>query len=132
MPSKVSVVVPTHNERENVGKLHERLAAVFAGLNDTDFELIFCDDSTDASALAVSLAALKDWTFLLGPGFIVGWGNGLILAYLMYRSGLIPRRLALLGLVGGRIYGRGGAAERLGLKPTTLQSRMKKLGVRRT
>lgn len=58
-------------------------------------------DGADASALAVSLAALKDWTFLLGPGFIVGWGNGLILAYLMYRSGLIPRRLALLGLVGG-------------------------------
>jgi hypothetical protein len=32
-------------------------------------------DGADASALAVSLAALKDWTFLLGPGFIVGWGN---------------------------------------------------------
>lgn len=31
----------------------------------------------------------------------------------------------------GRIYGRGGAAEVLGLKPTTLQSRMKKLGVAR-
>jgi transcriptional regulator with GAF, ATPase, and Fis domain len=37
----------------------------------------------------------------------------------------------VLALVGGRIYGRGGAAERLGLKPSTLQSRMKKLGVRR-
>ena len=29
----------------------------------------------------------------------------------------------------GRIYGKGGAAELLGLKPTTLQSRMKKLGI---
>ena len=58
-------------------------------------------DGADASALAVSLAALKDWTFLLGPGFIVGWGNGLILGYLMYRSGLVPRRMAILGLVGG-------------------------------
>ena len=38
----------------------------------------------------------------------------------------------VLGLVAGRIYGRGGAAELLGLKPSTLQSRMKKLGVRRT
>jgi DNA-binding NtrC family response regulator len=37
----------------------------------------------------------------------------------------------VLTLVGGRIYGRGGAAERLGLKPSTLQSRMKKLGVKR-
>jgi transcriptional regulator with GAF, ATPase, and Fis domain len=31
----------------------------------------------------------------------------------------------------GRIYGAGGAAEILGLKPSTLQSRMKKLGVAR-
>jgi len=38
----------------------------------------------------------------------------------------------VLKLVAGRIYGRGGAAELLGLKPSTLQSRMKKLGVRRT
>ena len=50
---------------------------------------------------AYTLAALKDWTFLLGPGWVVGMGNGLILGYLMYRSGLIPPRLALLGLVGG-------------------------------
>ena len=49
-------------------------------------------DDPSASALAVSLAALKDWTFLLGPGFIVGWGNGLILGYLMYSSRLVPRR----------------------------------------
>jgi Domain of unknown function (DUF4386) len=33
-------------------------------------------DSPDAADLAVSLAALKDWTFLLGPGFTVGWGTG--------------------------------------------------------
>ena len=58
-------------------------------------------DNPDASALAVSLAALKDWTFLLGPGFIVGWGNGLILGYLMYRSRLVPRWMAWLGLIGG-------------------------------
>jgi hypothetical protein len=58
-------------------------------------------DSPDAGSLATSLAAIKDWTFLLGPGFIVGIGNGLILGYLMYTSGLLPPRLALLGLVGG-------------------------------
>jgi hypothetical protein len=58
-------------------------------------------DSPDAADLAVSLAALKDWTFLFGPGFIVPFGNGLILGYLMYRSGLVPRRIAWLGLIGG-------------------------------
>lgn len=58
-------------------------------------------DDPDNASLAVSLAALKDWTFLLGPGFIVGIGNGLILGYLMYRSGLVPRGMAMLGLIGG-------------------------------
>src|SRR6188472_3399025 len=58
-------------------------------------------DSPDSGDLAVSLAALKDWTFLLGPGMVVPFGNGLILGYLMYRSGLVPRRMAWLGLIGG-------------------------------
>ncbi len=51
--------------------------------------------------VAYTLAAIKDWTFVLGPGWVVGWGNGLILGYLMYRSGLVPPRVAWLGLVGG-------------------------------
>src|SRR3954464_5264011 len=51
--------------------------------------------------VAFTLAAIKDWTFLLGPGWVVGWGNGLILGYLMYRSELVPRRAAWLGLIGG-------------------------------
>jgi len=51
--------------------------------------------------VAYTLAAIKDWTFLLGPGWVVGWGNGLILGYLMYSSGLVPRKMAILGLVGG-------------------------------
>jgi transcriptional regulator with GAF, ATPase, and Fis domain len=36
--------------------------------------------------------------------------------------------LAALEATGGRVYGRGGAAELLGVKPTTLASRLKKLG----
>ena len=40
----------------------------------------------DAGAIGVALAAIKDWTFLLGPGFVVGVGNGLLLGYLMYRQ----------------------------------------------
>jgi hypothetical protein len=51
--------------------------------------------------IAYTLAAIKDWTFLLGPGWVVGWGNGLILGYMMYRTGLVPRRWCWLGLVGG-------------------------------
>jgi hypothetical protein len=54
-----------------------------------------------AGTIAYTLAAIKDWTFLLGPGWVVGWGNGLILGYLMYRSELVPRRMCWLGLIGG-------------------------------
>ena len=59
------------------------------------------NDTPDAADLAVSLAALKDWTFLFGPGLIVPFGNGLILGYLMYSSGLVPRWMPWLGLIGG-------------------------------
>src|SRR5215208_3380473 len=60
--------------------------------------------SADAASLLTageSLVALKHWTFLLGPGFMVGVGNGLILGYLMYTSRLVPRGMAVLGLISG-------------------------------
>ena len=58
-------------------------------------------DLPTADDAAFTLAALKDWTFLFGPGLVVPFGNGLILGYLMYRSGLVPRRMAWLGMIGG-------------------------------
>jgi hypothetical protein len=51
--------------------------------------------------VAYVLAAIKDWTFILGPGWMVGWGNGLILGYMMYRTELVPRPWPWLGLIGG-------------------------------
>jgi hypothetical protein len=58
----------------------------------------------DAAALGVtgnSLASTYQWAFQWGPGLVAGIGNGLILGYLMYRSELVPRRMAMLGLIGG-------------------------------
>jgi dolichol-phosphate mannosyltransferase len=43
----ISIVVPTHNELANVEALYLRIAAVFEKLDGYDFELIFCDDSSD-------------------------------------------------------------------------------------
>jgi Domain of unknown function (DUF4386) len=62
-----------------------------------------------------SLVAMHDWTFLLGPGWVVGVGNGLILGYLMYRSGLVPRGMAMLGLIGGPLIIASGTAVLLGV-----------------
>jgi len=63
-------------------------------------------DASASTALAVtgnSLAATYQWAFQFGPGLVVGFGNGLILGYLMYRSGLVPRGMAVLGLIGGTL-----------------------------
>jgi hypothetical protein len=53
------------------------------------------------ATVAYTLAAIKDWTFILGPGWMVGWGNGLILGYMMYRTRLVPRPWPWLGMIGG-------------------------------
>lgn len=52
-------------------------------------------------ALGQGIEAIYEWSFRIGPGFFVGVGNGLILGYMMYKSGLVPRRMAMLGLIGG-------------------------------
>lgn len=74
--------------------------------------------SADPGSLLVaskSLVAIHDWTFLLGPGFMSGLGNGLLLGILMYRSGLVPRRLALIGIIGGPLVCASGIAVLFGL-----------------
>jgi hypothetical protein len=58
-------------------------------------------DSAGLATVGQALLALQEWTFWLGPGLVVGVGNGLILGYLLYTSGLIPRAMAVLGMVGG-------------------------------
>ncbi len=86
----------------------------------------------DAGSLlgdAKSLVAVRNWTFVLGPGFVAGLGNGLILGYMMYRSGLMPQGLAVLGLIGGSlicitglgvvldVFARGGTAQAIATVP---------------
>jgi hypothetical protein len=72
-------------------------------------------DAGSLVAVGASLVALHDWTFLLGPGFVVGVGNGLMLGYLMYRSALVPRGMAMLGLIGGPLVIASGVAVLFGV-----------------
>jgi hypothetical protein len=50
-----------------------------------------------------SLVHTYEWAFEWGPGLVAGIGNGVLLGYLMYTSALVPRRMALLGLIGGPV-----------------------------
>jgi len=72
----------------------------------------------DAGSLTLvgrSLVAFHDWTFLLGPQFCAGFGNGLLLGYLMYKSQLVPPRMALVGLIGGPLAFIGGVLALFGV-----------------
>jgi hypothetical protein len=52
------------------------------------------------TATSQSLAAVREWTQLFGPNLLAGV-NGLLLGYVLYRSGLVPRIIPVLGLIGG-------------------------------
>src|SRR5215475_14911526 len=65
-------------------------------------------------AVGKTLVAVHDWTFLFGPGLAIGV-NTLMLAYLMYRSRLVPRPIAVLGLIGGPVIFASSAAVLFGL-----------------
>ena len=58
-------------------------------------------DPAALTAIGQALVALHEWTFRLGPGVVVGVGNGLILGYMMWKTRLVPRFLSILGLIGG-------------------------------
>jgi hypothetical protein len=79
----------------------------FAGAGD--------DSSAGLVTVGHTLVTLQQWTFNLGPGFVVGVGNGLLLGYMMYRTGLVPRGMAWLGLIGGPLICISGTAILLGV-----------------
>ena len=72
-------------------------------------------DGAGLATVGNTLVTLQEWTFNLGPGVVVGVGNGLILGYMMYRTGLVPRAMAMLGLVGGSLIVLSGSAIIFGL-----------------
>ena len=56
-------------------------------------------DAGTLTTTAGGLVAVKDWTFLLGPGVMCAV-NALCFATIMYRSGLVPRWIPTVGLIG--------------------------------
>jgi hypothetical protein len=72
----------------------------------------------DAASLVTAgrlLVAVHEWTFQLGPACLGVLGTGLLLGYVMYTSGLVPRGMALLGLIGGPLVMASMVAVLLGL-----------------
>jgi hypothetical protein len=72
---------------------------------------------TDPASLVTvgrALIAVHNWTFLAGPSFTSGV-NTVLLAYLLYRSRLVPRFIPVLGLIGGPVVFASATAVLFGL-----------------
>ena len=73
---------------------------------------------TDASALVAvgqGLVAVRDVTFLVGPGVMPGL-NALLLGYVLYRSRLVPRAIPAMGLIGAPVFLASATLSILGLQ----------------
>jgi hypothetical protein len=56
-------------------------------------------DVTALRTTGDALVAMHNWAYLIGPGLLSGV-NALLLGSLMYRSGLVPRIIPTIGLIG--------------------------------
>jgi hypothetical protein len=95
-----------HSEGLALGYVAARLVeAMFIAIGIVSaLTFIFLRQAAAAVAdpgLGLVFAAVYDRAFLVGPGIFAGVANGMVLGYLMYRSGLVPRGLAVVGLIGG-------------------------------
>jgi hypothetical protein len=98
-------VLRRHGPGRAVGFVASRTleaAMIFTGVLAVLAVYTLRQDGGDAATLtttASALVAIKDWTFLLGPG-VMPAVNALCFATIMYRSRLVPRWIPTVGLVG--------------------------------
>lgn len=56
-------------------------------------------DITSFQASGILLKAIHDWTFMLGPLFMLGI-NTIMYSYIFYKTKLVPRFISILGMTG--------------------------------
>ncbi|MDN7243405.1 DUF4386 domain-containing protein [Planococcus sp. N028] len=56
-------------------------------------------DALSFNAVGVSLIAIHDWTFMLGPLFLLGI-NTIMYSYIFFKTKLVPRFISILGITG--------------------------------
>lgn len=103
-------VARRHGERRALGFVTTRVleaAMIFVGVLGilavyTLRQEVVGTAGADTAALLSArhaLVAIHDWAFLIGPGVMAGL-NALLIGSIMYRSGLLPKWIPTLGLVG--------------------------------
>jgi Domain of unknown function (DUF4386) len=117
-------VVKRHNEALALGFVATRLleaAVIMVGVVSLLAVVTLRQDPADATGtdpatarmIGTALVAVRDWTFLLGPGLMPAL-SALLLGTLMYRSRLVPRVIPTVGLIGAPLLLAGTTATLFG------------------
>ena len=67
-----------------------------------EFAAAAAPDTASFQASGILLKAVHDWTFLLGPLFMLGI-NTMMYSYIFYKSKLVPRFIPILGMTGATL-----------------------------
>lgn len=67
-----------------------------------EFAAAAAPDTASFQASGIVLKAIHDWTFLLGPLFMLGI-NTMMYSYIFYKSKLVPRFISILGMTGATL-----------------------------
>ena len=67
-----------------------------------EFATIETSNIASFEASGTVLKAIHDWTFLLGPNFMLGI-NTMMYSYIFYKSRLVPRFIPILGMTGSTL-----------------------------
>ncbi|WP_438445371.1 DUF4386 domain-containing protein [Gorillibacterium sp. sgz5001074] len=73
-------------------------------------------DTTAYLASGTVLKAVHDWTFMLGPNFMLGI-NTMLYSYIFFRTRLVPRAISTLGLTGSVLVFAAACLEMFGVFP---------------
>lgn len=73
-------------------------------------------DAETFKAVGTTLIAVHDWTFMLGPNFMLGI-NTFIYSYVFFKSRLIPRTISAIGLLGAVMIFIAAHLEMFGVMP---------------
>lgn len=74
------------------------IVAVLAVLSVSQYFMNHEIDKATATSIGLALIAFHDWTFMLGPNFMLAI-NTFIYSYVFFQTGLVPKKLAILGLM---------------------------------
>lgn len=81
-----------------------------------DFTTATAPDAASFHASGTLLKAVHDWTFMLGPNFMLGI-NTMLYSYIFYKTKLVPRFISSLGITGAALVFIAALLEMFGVIP---------------